>query len=556
MERPLRLVPLTFAALLVSATSARAQAPEFSRADRLAILYTPQLTFASTGEPLIKIGLVEGVDRIEFSADTAVTVLPLGETGPHIEVPAGLDLRVTIEDGEPGAYRHRVVVGELSPAQRGGIDAEIDAWRGRGFDAATVEVGSLFAIAGQRFDTRRTLITVPGGPTLADSEDVADALDEQFGIDARVHSDLDEYPGGTLVLSGLPGGVTVTHRDLLQVRGGSDTVFTVEDVPHDIGTRYEGYETRRYAGSLLFTADRDGHLALVNEATLERLLYGIVPAEIYTSAPSDALRAQAVAARSEILRDLGARHLADPYMTCSDQRCQVYGGLDYEDAATTRAVDDTRGAVVTEGDRIIRAYYSANNGGFAGSNATTWGDPQMAYLSPHLDAPTPEGEFADGLQTEDEIRRFIDDPPDVYSNITSFGASRSFRWTETLTGSELDAAVNARADVGLVADFEVVERDISGRATRLRIVGSRGDQVIERELNIRRLFGGLRSALFYFAIDRDSSGAISSVTFTGGGFGHGVGLCQNGAIGAAERGLDWQEILANYYPGTSVRQIY
>jgi stage II sporulation protein D len=551
----LRRFVLAAAAVFFWLPSALAQGSELSRADRLAILYTPQLTFAATGEPLIKIGIVEGVESVEFSADTAVTILPLGESGPRIEVPAGAALRVTARDGEPGQYRHRVVLEELAPGERAQLPDVLSRWRAEGLEIAPVEVGSLFAIAGQRFDTRRTLVTAAGASSLSDTQQIADSLAQRYGVDARIHSDLDEYPGGTLVLDGLPGGVTVTHRDLLQVRGELDTVFTVVDVPHDVGTRYEDTETRRYSGSLIFTFDRNGLVAVVNETTLERILYGVVPAEIYTSAPAEALRAQAVAARSEILRDLGARHLADPYMTCSDQRCQVYGGLAYEQTPTTNAVDATRGTVLTSGDLIIRANYSANNGGFAASNQSTWGDAEQPYLRARFDGPGDGGVYADGLTNDELVRDFLANPPDVWSDITSFGSGRSFRWTETLDAEALTTAVNQRYAVGDVRGLEILARDSSGRVTQMRITGDRDEVVVERELNVRRAFGGLRSALFVMEVETSGSSLVS-VTFVGGGFGHGVGLCQSGSIGAAEAGLSYEEILENYYPGTVLRELY
>jgi len=536
--------------------SVLAQGVELSRADRLAILYTPQLSFAQGGEPLIKIGLAEGVSSMTFQADTPVDVMPLGSGGPEVRVPADTWFTVTMQDGQAGTYVHSVVVAQLTPAQRDGLAAIRTEWESQGYDVRTVEVGSIFAVSGRRFDTRKTLVTVSPGLSLDEAQTLAQTLTDERGLDTRVHSELDGYPGGTLVMSGLPGGMTITHRDLLFVRGDTDTVFTVRDVPFDVGTRNEGVETRSYVGSLYFTADRNGALALGNETTIERLLQGVVASEIYASAPEDALRAQAVAARSELLTDLGVRHLADPWMTCSDQRCQVYRGINIEDERTSAAVHDTRGQVLTDGDQIIKAYFSSNNGGFAGSNATTWGEEQRSYLVARADTVVVAPEWQDGLNSEEEVREFLDRSPDAYSDISSFASGRNFRWETSMTAAEVTATVRLRADVGDVTDLQVIERDPSGRITRLRVVGTSGERVIERELNVRRALGGLRSALFVMNISRNSVGNLTAVTFVGAGFGHGVGLCQSGAIGAAERGMPWQDILAHYYPSTTLRALY
>lgn len=550
------LAALSFFCTSFMTSSSNAQGVELSRADRLAILYTPQLSFAQGGEPLIKIGLAEGVTSMTFQADTPVDVMPLGSGGAEIRVPADTWFTVTMNEGQAGTYVHSVVVAQLTPSQRGGLAAIRTEWEALGYEVRTVEVGSIFAVSGRRFDTRKTLVTVNPGLSLDDAQSLAQRLTDERGLDTRVHSELDGYPGGTLVMSGLPGGVTITHRDLLFVRGTADTVFTVRDVPFDVGTRNEGVETRSYVGSLYFTADRNGDLALGNETTIERLLQGVVASEIYASAPEDALRAQAVAARSELLTDLGVRHLADPWMTCSDQRCQVYRGINIEDARTSAAVQDTRGQVLTDGDQIIKAYFSSNNGGFAGSNATTWGEDQRSYLVARADTVDVNSHWADGLNNEDEVRDFIESSPDAYSDISSFGSGRNFRWETSMTALEISESVRSRADLGTVTDLQVIERDLSGRITRLRFVGTDGELIVERELNVRRALGGLRSALFVLNIGRNSQGNLTSVTFLGAGFGHGVGLCQSGAIGAAERGMAWQDILAHYYPGTTLRALY
>ncbi len=542
---------------LVISAAAAGQGVELSRADRLAILYTPQLQFAPGGEPLIKIGLVDGVSSVRFEADTPVDILPLGPGGPEIQLPADTTFTVSISDGVAGTYQHRVVVAELTPDQRSTVLPDVRAeWAARGHEVNTTEVGSIFAIAGRRFDTRKTLVVLPPSGSADEAQAQAEDLALEFGIDARVHSELDDYPGCTLQLAGVPGGVTITHRDLLFVRGQRDTVFTVHDVPYDVGTRNEGTETRRYHGALYFTADRNGRLALVNELPIEELLASVVASEIYASAPSDALRAQAVAARSELLTDLGVRHLADPWMTCSDQRCQVYRGIAVQDSRTTAAVDATRGYVLTDGDQIIKAYYSSNNGGFAGSNSTTWGEAQRAYLRARLDSAEPDDRFSDGLQDDNALRSFLDDPPDSLSNISSFGSGRNFRWQVSMTAAELTEAVRRRQDIGRVVNLTVLERDFSGRVTRLQIDGTDGQLIVERELNVRRTLGGLRSALFAMELRFGSDGSLSGVTLDGAGFGHGVGLCQSGAIGAAERGWAWQQILANYYPDTTLRTLY
>ena len=533
-----------------------AQGIELSRADRLAILYTPQLPFSNEGEPLIKIGLADGLDTISFSADAPVELLPLGDGGSVITLPAGRRFEVSVSASEAGTYAHHVVVAELTPSEREAVGPTRARWTQRGYATHVVQVGSIFAVEGQRFDTRRTLIAVLQTSDQAEATALSNALQDEFGVDARVHSELDAYPGGLLTVSGIASGVTVRNEDLLWVRSAPGTEFTVYDVPYDGGTRYEGEEDRRYVGSLIFTVDRNGMLAVVNETTLEQIVQGVVPAEVYASAPEAALEAQAIAARSEILADLGARHLADPYMTCSDQMCQVYRGLAYHHPRTDAAVAATRGQILTSMDQVIRANYSANNGGVAASNDETWGGDPRPHLRARVDTPTPMPAYADGLPTEEAVAAFLADPPDVLANISNYGGGR-FRWETQMTGVELSNAIARRyPNVGSVMQLEILSRGPSGRVTSMRVAGTDGAVEIHRELNVRRAFGGLYSALFTLDVETAVDGLVDAVTFTGGGFGHGVGLCQSGAIGAAGRGWDAAAILAHYYPGTELRSLY
>lgn len=546
----------TVAAMMIAPQEVSPQVVELSTADRLAILYMPQITFAGE-EPLIKIGIAEGVDSIVFSASTDVTVLPLGEGGAEIDLPGDTRFEVAASDGNGGTYQYGVVVAELTPDQHDLAAPLRDEWQARGYATAYRQVGGMFAISGQQFDARRILLLVGETDVREEAEGLSEQLARAHGIESRVHSELDEYPEGMLTMSGIPGGVEIRNRDLLWVRGTADTVFTVRDVPYDRWMGGNESETREYVGSMIFTVDRNGQLAVVNETTLERLVMGILPSEMYGDAPDHALRAQAVAARSELLADLGVRHTADPYMTCSDQRCQVYRGVGGEQARMTNAVEATRGEILSDGDQIIKAYFSSNNGGFSAANSWTWGEEQRSYLVQHPDGPSPRDGWDDGLD-EPELRDFLANPPDSYSEIAR--ASHTFRWEVALSGQELSLRVAERyPDVGPITDLEVLERGPSGRIARLRIAGTQGEVLVERELNVRFALGGprpLRSALFVLDIEQAADGIIEYVTLTGGGFGHGVGLCQSGSVGMADRGIQYQEILANYYRGTELRTLY
>jgi SpoIID/LytB domain protein len=174
----------------------------------------------------------------------------------------------------------------------------------------------------------------------------------------------------------------------------------------------------------------------------------------------------------------------------------------------------------------------------------------LATLRGHRDAPAGRSDpFAAGV-TPALVEAFISSPPGAYcGNARGGGGPDRFRWTVTRSASELDALL-ASLRLGRLTGIEVLERGISGRARAIRLQGRNRSEVVKGELRIRQLFGGLRSSLFVVQV---TDGAA---TFRGAGFGHGVGLCQTGAIGMAEAGRTYREILGHYYPGSAIRKLW
>jgi SpoIID/LytB domain protein len=171
--------------------------------------------------------------------------------------------------------------------------------------------------------------------------------------------------------------------------------------------------------------------------------------------------------------------------------------------------------------------------------------PAHPTLRGHRDGPG----GANGI-AEAQLGAFLSQPPPSWCGQARVGgAGERFRWTVTRTRAEL-AALLAAHGVGDVKAIEVLDRGVSGRARAVRIVGSAKAAVVRGELRIRQTFGGLRSSMFLVDV---KDGAA---TFRGGGFGHGVGLCQMGAIGMAEAGKTYREILEHYYLGAVLRKLW
>jgi stage II sporulation protein D len=283
-----------------------------------------------------------------------------------------------------------------------------------------------------------------------------------------------------------------------------------------IGTQLElegpvEVDARGYAGRVVVTRDSDG-LRVVNELPLERYVEGSLLREVHASWAPAVLQAQAVVMRTYALHRMAAAAGAAFDLT-ADVESQVYGGLDAESPVSAAAVDATRGEVLVHGDAPILAAFHAASGGRTASSAEVWG-----RSLPYLVSVPVEGE----------------EDPNRYWRISVDAAT---------LGRALD---DLGAGVGSVQELRVLERSPSGRAQRLRLRGTRG-AVEVRATDLRRVLPRLQSTRF--VVD----GRAGRFTFEGSGHGHGVGMSQWGARAMAERGADYREILAFFYPGASLR---
>src|SRR6185503_5475122 len=196
-----------------------------------------------------------------------------------------------------------------------------------------------------------------------------------------------------------------------------------------------GTEDRRYWGSVYVTLDHDGTLVVANAVPENKLLAGLVPAEMYPDAPPAALEAQAIAARTDLLQKIGRRNLTDPFLLCSTQQCQVYAGAGKEDPRTTKAVEKTRGIVLLrDGGGMVDIRYSASCGGHTEDNDAIWGGDPDPSLRGRDD--TPKANMS--KVTDATVTDFLADDHDAWCSKPKLG-QKSFRWTEKMRVDDLSA---------------------------------------------------------------------------------------------------------------------
>jgi stage II sporulation protein D len=528
---------------------------ETSTGDKLRILYSNRFTFTSEGYPLVTVEIVSGQSEISISAKQGMLVQPDGAGGA--EIAGGDHWTITVDKAKAARIRQWTVVDRLGPDDEAGVARSLGRWKDKGFSPRRFEVGTIFGVEGEVIDSREVLVAVapvaaPGGGKRARQ------IARDHKISTSVHPEMIRRPRGTIVARS--GDTVVRNPAVIWFRPLSDDgTISVKNVITGHGGSQGNIkrETRRYFGALYITLGSDGKLAAVNAVSADRLLAGLVPAEIFAESPEQALAAQAIAARTELLQKIGTRHLTDPYLLCSNQHCQVYSGAGREHPRTNRAVAKTRGKVLfRDGGGIVDARYSAACGGHSEHNDNIWGDAADPSLRGHLDGKGRVTKpFANGID-DGNVADFLALPGKAaYCGATRYSKNR-YRWNKRVTQAELAKKIAAHyPGVGVIRKLEPLRRGVSGRINRLRVHGSKKSVVVSGDLHIRRLLGGLRSTLFTVRAEGKPS-APTAFTFTGAGFGHGVGMCQLGAIGMADQGHDHGAILHHYYPGSHLQRLY
>lgn len=471
-----------------------------------------------------------------------------------IEGPAGSEWRVKLVKGTPAELVARIQIAEVAFNDKVGLAAAQQEWSERGLATKPHILGALYGIAGKVIDTRRYVLVVdqPPAPVASLAGQQAEIL-TRHQVRTSLLEEVRSAQHATIELLDGAGNSVATAQDKLIAESPDGAPIDVRRVEYGVGYDFHNFEDRSFRGAVQFSADRAGRLAVINLIGMEDLLKGLVPSEIFAKAHLEALKAQAVTARAEVLAKVGLKHVADPYFLCTEQHCAVYRGVSGEAASTNAAVDATRGEMLFDVDgRLVDAVYSAVCGGHTEHNEIVWGGvPNQALrgrpdLLPGKPAtPAPSADLKGFLTTEGAYA----------CRLSTFAAPTKFRWEKRFTAKEVDEKL-AAFGVGRVMAMTVSERGVSGRARLLQISGEEGATTIRGELVIRRLFSNLNSAMFELKAEKDAKGRPTAWTFTGGGWGHGVGMCQTGAIGRAEAGQSYQQILSHYFGGATVSRVY
>ncbi len=367
----------------------------------------------------------------------------------------------------------------------------------------------------------------------------------------------------------------------------------------------------KYRGTLEIS-EGDKGLLLVNELPLEEYLYAVIPSEMPTYYGLEPLKVQAVCARSYAYRHLMANSLSAYGAHVDDSvSYQVYNNIE-ENEDSILAVKDTYGKVVKYGEEVITAYYFSTSCGHTTNVEDVWANGvETPYLTGRLmevegdtegvSAQAEEAGIYKDLTKEENFRSFINDREFA----TYDSGFNWYRWHVTINANDLKNTINnklaARYEaypeliltltggsekngdavyesipvdtVGDIVDIAVTRRETGGIIYELRITGTKNTVLVRTEYNIRVLLSPANSKIYrldetgvdgisllpsaFFVVDTEKEGGkITSVTLTGGGYGHGVGMSQNGVKSLADTGKKYDEIVKYFYKGTELGFIY
>ena len=492
----------------------------------------------------VKVGLGEA-STWEVSCPDRLHVLFEDDPSDRVLVRRGLAVRVSAANAapsEPGVCAAMEITEDVASIR----DQVLAFGRDLGFEPRIEVRGARFASPGTpdaAIDRRSAHLVLEPCGSRERAEEVCERIRAEHGFACETLAGVARPAAGPITLTTARGTEVGSHHGPVAVRcAGFDTVYLRKD-DEEAGT---------FRGTLLFAPQEGDRSVAVNRLDLESYVKGVVPAEIYPTAPGAALQAQAIAARTALISWLGVRHRTEPFDVCSTSSCQVYRGVGPASAATDGAVDETAGLVLARAEDLVPVAYHAVSGGRTEANEVAWpgSDPSPA-LRPVVDGPP--GDEPTDLGDEEALWAFLVDPPGSYS-----AWADRHRWTRAFLPGELGALVSKDSDgppIGAVRSLEPGDRGFSGRATTLVVRGEEGRREIRGELAIRRALGDLPSSAFAVRTISGEDGVARVFVLVGAGHGHGVGMSQVGAMGMAEQGLRSAEILGHYFGGAEVVQL-
>lgn len=378
------------------------------------------------------------------------------------------------------------------------------------------------------------------------------------------------------------------YTELIFTPKDADSYFELKNVTIGVDFHWEQKENQRFNGKLKIITENN-KLTAINILPVEDYLTSVISSEMSATASLELLKAHAVISRSWLLANIENVKCATPPQTshsqhikwyerdahknfdvCADDHCQRYQGITRASTPQVQqAIAETRGQVLTFEGKICDARFSKSCGGVSERFSNCWADVDFPYLSPVVDD---EHNLDIDLTIEKNADEWIRSSPPAFCNtsdrkilaqvLNNYDQTTTdfFRWKVHYTQAELQEIISRRSntDLGEIVDLIPVKRGDSGRIVLLKIVGTKSGITIGKELEIRKTLSRTHLYSSAFVVDKENveNGIPDAFLLTGAGWGHGVGLCQIGAAVMGERGYNYRQILAHYYKGAEIEELY
>ena len=393
------------------------------------------------------------------------------------------------------------------------------------------------------------------------------------------------------------------YSELTFAPADEDCTFSLHRVVIGKDFHWQQEQTQDFSGRLRLIVDEE-QLVAVNKLPAEDYLRSVISSEMSPDSPEGLLKSHAVISRSWLLSQMQHRRAAEGHAgagffnftrggdelikwhdrndhtlfdVCADDHCQRYQGITHHvTPAVAAAVEATRGEVLTHAGEICDTRFSKCCGGISERYGACWEDTDYAYLQPVRDnedgAAGTAGPLPD-LTQEAEAEKWLMTDPEAFCNTHDEALLRTvlngydqattdfYRWRVTLTQEEAATLIGKHLgeDFGEITDLVPVERAASGRLVRLRVVGTRRQLTVGKELEIRSMLSPTHLYSSAFVVEKqecDERGVPARFVLHGAGWGHGVGLCQIGAAVMATKGHGYRDILYHYYKDTEIKKLY
>ena len=405
-----------------------------------------------------------------------------------------------------------------------------------------------------------------------------------------------EIANGNIVITTANGEKTeLKSFDTLTPIDEKNSFFELLDVTIGVDFHWQRKENQKFKGALQFIIENE-KITAVNVIGIEDYLTCVISAEMSATSSMELLKAHAVISRGWLLAQIRKgekitetkadyksineteteyirwwdREDHTNFDVCADDHCQRYQGVTRANTQyVIDAVEATRGHVLTFDGEICDARFSKSCGGVMEEFPSAWEPVEHPYLHGLADT---DDEKAIDLTVEENAEKWIRSSPAAFCNthdktvlsqvLNDYDQETSdfYRWKVEYMQAEIAELAHRRSgfDFGEIIDLVPIVRGTSGRIIKLKVFGTKLVKTIGKELMIRRTFSNSHLYSSAFVVDKDDikDGIPQKFTFTGAGWGHGVGLCQIGAAVMGAKGYSYDKILAHYFPKSKLEKLY